>query len=474
MAEINHGVVQQLKDELRENFYHPLDRFDTPDFLESLTHWLCSESKFIMIENDEPGRDDKIVTRWAPVYFIRKRIGGMLSAIDEIIKTIEKTGYVPKPITEIFGSDKVEIQLNDSESSIDEQLAALNGENVDILLAKEANREQLEIAQRIEHYNAVLVQGPPGTGKTYTIANLLGHFLAQGKSVLVTSYTKKALSVLKSQVPEEIQNLCVSVLDDTNEDMVRSIDGISENISRYTSRELKRKIETTAIERNEIIKQLSEVRRKIYTIKYRESEPIVYNYNGESYSPSKAAEFVNQYAKELSYILGKVRLYYSLPVSIDELRMLYQSNADITYMIEHELACDLPNPQSLITPAKFSADIAAEAECLATLDSIGEALPAQIKCDYNNCIITAEDNYKKYVLAQNPSKQALDEIEEYIDSFSSIDDWMIQAAVDGYKGGGYRQKWEMLISAIEDMKNSKLRIQKNYGIISKTSLCVCS
>ncbi|HPP85183.1 MAG TPA: AAA family ATPase [Bacillota bacterium] len=256
MAEINHGVVQQLKDELRENFYHPLDRFDTPDFLESLTHWLCSESKFIMIENDEPGRDDKIVTRWAPVYFIRKRIGGMLSAIDEIIKTIEKTGYMPKPITEIFGSDKVEIQLNDSESSIDEQLAALNGENVDILLAKEANREQLEIAQRIEHYNAVLVQGPPGTGKTYTIANLLGHFLAQGKSVLVTSYTKKALSVLKSQVPEEIQNLCVSVLDDTNEDMVRSIDGISENISRYTSGELKRKIETTAIERNEIIKQL--------------------------------------------------------------------------------------------------------------------------------------------------------------------------------------------------------------------------
>ncbi|NLB78427.1 MAG: hypothetical protein GX796_06165, partial [Clostridiaceae bacterium] len=119
----------------------------------------------------------------------------------------------------------------------------------------------------------------------------MGHFLAQGKSVLVTSQTKKALSVLKGQVPEAIQNLCVSVLDDTNLDMVRSVDGISEYLSRYTSNELKRKMESSARQREVIIKQLAEVRRKIYAIKYREFEPIVYN--GDSFSPAKAAEFVN-------------------------------------------------------------------------------------------------------------------------------------------------------------------------------------
>ena len=74
-------------------------------------------------------------------------------------------------------------------------MAAVGGESVDVLLSKEANKEQLEIARRIERYNAVLVQGPPGTGKTHTIANLMGHFLAQGKSVLVTSQTQRALSV---------------------------------------------------------------------------------------------------------------------------------------------------------------------------------------------------------------------------------------------------------------------------------------
>ena len=62
-------------------------------------------------------------------------------------------------------------------------------EDEHILLSKEANAEQLVIAQRLEQHGAVLVQGPPGTGKTHTIANLIGHLLAQGKSILVTSHT---------------------------------------------------------------------------------------------------------------------------------------------------------------------------------------------------------------------------------------------------------------------------------------------
>jgi len=261
MSQINYGVVRELNDELREHFYHPLDRNETLDFLKTLTHRLCSESKFIYNENDEPAPSDIIITRWSPVFFIRKRIDGALKAFETIIENIEKTGFVPNHLAELVDSRTIDVQNINHELSIDEQLAALNGENLDILLAKEANREQLEIAERIENYNAVLVQGPPGTGKTHTIANLLGHFLAQGKNILVTSYTKKALSVLKSQVPKEIQNLCVSVLDDTNDDMVRSIDGISEYLSSFTSNELMRKIRKTELkhELNKIVSNYDEI-----------------------------------------------------------------------------------------------------------------------------------------------------------------------------------------------------------------------
>ena len=448
MNDINHNVIRQLTEELRENYYHPLDRNDTPDYLKALTHRLCSESKFIMDESDQPGKGDKIVTRWLPVFFIRKRIDGTLRAIEEIIANIERNGHVPGHLIDLVGAGTVEVPVDNSELTIDEQLAALNGENVDILLSKEANREQLEIAERIELYNAVLVQGPPGTGKTHTIANLLGHFLAQGKRVLVTSQTKKALSVLKSQVSEAIQSLCVSVLDDTNIDMVRSVDGISEYMSKYTSNELKRKVENSERQRREIIRQLAEVRRKIYTIKYREFKPIVYN--GESYSPGKVAEFVNIYAEKLSYIPGKVCLYHPLPATFDELYLLYRSNTDISLEDEAELSCGIPNPELLMSPATFTADIHTEAECYSALNRIGELLSVVIRCDYAKGCIIAESKSKTYILADNPTDRAIDDLITYVNSFSPIDGWMIQAAVDGYKGGGFRQKWEMLISSIKN------------------------
>ncbi|GAF60699.1 DNA helicase [Psychrobacter sp. JCM 18903] len=63
----------------------------------------------------------------------------------------------------------------------------------------------------------MVVQGPPGTGKTHTIANVICHYLALGKRVLVTSMKDPALKVLQGQLPESIRPLAVSLLTSENE-----------------------------------------------------------------------------------------------------------------------------------------------------------------------------------------------------------------------------------------------------------------
>src|SRR5260370_41096711 len=83
----------------------------------------------------------------------------------------------------------------------------------EVLLSNPANPEQSRIAQQLEEHGGVLVQGPPGTGKTHTIGNLVGHLLAQGKSVLVTSHTTKALRMVRQHIVPELRPLCVSVLE---------------------------------------------------------------------------------------------------------------------------------------------------------------------------------------------------------------------------------------------------------------------
>ncbi len=77
---------------------------------------------------------------------------------------------------------------------------------------KPYNDEQVRIVQLLAISDGVAVQGPPGTGKTHTIANIICHYLAEGKRVLVTSMKDPALAVLQQQLPAEIRPLAISLL----------------------------------------------------------------------------------------------------------------------------------------------------------------------------------------------------------------------------------------------------------------------
>ena len=96
------------------------------------------------------------------------------------------------------------------------------------------NDEQVTIVQRLKRAAGVTVQGPPGTGKTHTIANVICHYLATGKRVLVTSRGEAALGVLQEKIPEEIRALAVSLLTSDREG-IRQFQGSIEAIQHRVS-----------------------------------------------------------------------------------------------------------------------------------------------------------------------------------------------------------------------------------------------
>ncbi|MEO8132607.1 MAG: AAA domain-containing protein [Betaproteobacteria bacterium] len=85
-------------------------------------------------------------------------------------------------------------------------------ETQDLFFPKPFNDEQARIVQMLEVTDGVVVQGPPGTGKTHTIANIICHWLANGRRVLVTSMREPALAVLREQLPAQIRPLALSLL----------------------------------------------------------------------------------------------------------------------------------------------------------------------------------------------------------------------------------------------------------------------
>lgn len=104
-------------------------------------------------------------------------------------------------------------------SSYQTEQSNKNTKSRDLYFPKPFNDEQVRIIQLLDISDGVVVQGPPGTGKTHTIANVICHYLAEGKRVLVTSMKDPALSVLQGQLPAEIRPLAISLLTSDSDGM---------------------------------------------------------------------------------------------------------------------------------------------------------------------------------------------------------------------------------------------------------------
>lgn len=116
------------------------------------------------------------------------------------------------------------------------------------------NHEQVTIVEQLERSNGITVQGPPGTGKTHTIANIVCHYLATGRKVLVTSKGEQALEVLQSKIPEAVRPLTVALISGDREGMRQfqsSIETIIHTVSQLNPE----------VARTEIVRLLSAIDR---------------------------------------------------------------------------------------------------------------------------------------------------------------------------------------------------------------------
>lgn len=296
--------------------------------LEKFAASLHPDCRFVPAEEEElpedAGEKPAFTLEASPVILIQPRPSGVRSAIRSIRKDIAEHRDVPAHLMEIVCPDVFPTLASGLTPtlSLEAKLAATAGEDPDVLLAKPANPEQLAIAHEVEHNNVVLVQGPPGTGKTHTIANLLGHFLSQGKRVLVTSHTTKALSVVKDLLPKEIQPLCVTMLGD-RKDLEQTSSELITRLTRLNVEDLEARIRALGLERHRLGTALADRRRRIFEQRRIEHEAV--EFNGRRYTLTEIAKFLREAERLQALIPGEVA-EGPLPLSFRELLELYGTN----------------------------------------------------------------------------------------------------------------------------------------------------
>ena len=155
------------------------------------------------------------------------------------------------------------------------------------------NDEQISVVKALEENDGVVVQGPPGTGKTHTIANIISHYLALGRSVLVTAKTAEALTAVQEKLPEGIRNLAISVIHNDREG-ARQL----ETAMKMLSNEAKQiDITKTEAERREKQKRIADTIRRLETItnelqSIAKSNLSKVNYRGREWMPMDLAREV--------------------------------------------------------------------------------------------------------------------------------------------------------------------------------------
>ena len=423
---INLDKVFYLEDKIVENNIHPISKNDTiKDFFREFIHNLNSRAQFIE-DLDKKNKESVITIEWKPILFIRKKDDGKVEAINNIIKDIENGGEIPEYLSELVGV------IVDEKRAI-EQVP-------DILFTKETNNEQIEIIKSLYSHRAVVVQGPPGTGKTHTIANLLGHFLAEGKNVLITSQTKKALDVLKEKIPTDIQDLCISMLDDDSSDLGNSVESISEKLGYLNLENLKNEYEEIENQRNELKEDIKNIKRKIFNIKYQESHPIIYN--NESITLREAGEFLRKNQRELDRIPGIVSSGIPCPINNEDLAFLKSGyKKSVSREEEKEIELGLNKVSDFWTLEEFKEMLENKKEIMSRLDLLLKNKKYHINDNLfyvDDKMLIDLDKFKNY--------SGIDKI--IPEDLKSIEDWKKDVCIAGTENSGDRKIWLEFIKDI--------------------------
>ena len=226
------------------------------------------------------------------------------------------------------------------------------------------NKEQITIVQNLLTSSGVVVQGPPGTGKTHSIANIICHYLANGKKVLVTAQQSHVLKTVHEKIPDELKPLVVSRIGSSKESknqLESSIDLIVQKITQMNVAEVRKTIEVLKHQIDHNHHEMALIDREIYNFAEKHYQNI--EVDGNKKLPMDIVQTVLESRAFYSWFIDQLTLEEKdqFPFSQVELIQLRDSRkkigTDLPYINEPYRVCrrvnilrDYPDEKSKIYP----------------------------------------------------------------------------------------------------------------------------
>lgn len=293
-------VEKAAKETLARSADRPVSPFDSGTFehvLKLIAGNLHERGRYLTEATQFPVADDTLLVSDCWVILARPRANNYLHEDIERLKARLREGIdippgslalVMPPSDEVQPFEPVHFRgLSGSSGS--------GGKNSpkELFFPLPYNHEQVTIVEQLERSSGVAVQGPPGTGKTHTIANIICHFLATGRKVLVTAKGEQALEVLQSKIPEDVRPLTVALLAGDREGMRQfqsSIEAIIHNVSQLNPDVVRSQIATAHSAIDQAHRELAQIDRRVDDIALAQLSDV--EVDGVTMRAQKMAELV--------------------------------------------------------------------------------------------------------------------------------------------------------------------------------------
>lgn len=219
------------------------------------------------------------------------------------------------------------------------------------------NGEQVTIVKNLDTDSGVVVQGPPGTGKTHTIANIICHYLALGKKILVTAQQPHVLKTLHEKIPEELRHLVISRIGNSQESkrqLEANIDHIIQNLSQLNEFDVQREIDGLVIAIDRTHSDMADADREIFNFAQHHYKDIAI---GETKrTPIALAQYVLDGKGLYDWFPDSdisIEVQGDFPLSKSAMTALIQARKDLGASLHHFKDGEIPDPALLLSPSEI-------------------------------------------------------------------------------------------------------------------------
>jgi very-short-patch-repair endonuclease len=419
---------------------HPLDADRTSAVLSAVLNRWFGGLDFAAAGVPKPS------LRWQPTLFIRQSGSRVVSFVDGILRRLETPGVEVPPCFDWITGDRDPPTADDgggasggSGGDTGHRTETSRRELLDAYyFTKPHNLSQRRIAALIERHPGVQVQGPPGTGKTHSIGNLIGHFLAKGWRVLVTSATSKALGEVQNQVATDLRPLCVPLLDndaDGRHLLQGSLQAIAARTGTHDRGALRRDIDRLAAQRTALHERYRQLEDLLLDCRRDEHQAILVG--TRSYAPEQAARLLAEPGPD--HIPGPLSPQADLPLDHAALAELYASNAQIS-----------PDQEALLAAASLPP------EHLPTAEALQGFLTA-----YHELARVARQHQPTWWVGDHTITQiqaAYDIIDQATAPLQNLPPWLTTCLADARRGSDSAALWRDLIALADRVGTAHDRV----------------